>query len=288
MKRTLASAHSHDALSGQLPPSPWTSRAGAALRWTAAAALGLSLFFQPMPTAVAAPQCLKTENQCDPDKLCTFKASLLEKVIIYQAYLRNSQVTKRRGKRDGVRYDGTMYNESVSEARRDYPRESAEEQMVRAGQIFQAKMRKYAAERYKDPVCKNGTVRNSFFPKAGYTGMSTDEHCRVFVSFEGGQYDPAGFGANDATSCQEFYDRDRAHEIIHQRRCEAAKARGKPQTLAIDELIEEEIIGYEHSVRLTNAYVRLLSLQCSSEASPDDLRARAERIQQLLGPYISK
>jgi hypothetical protein len=243
----------------------------------------------PTPEAAAAPQCLKTSNQCSPDKLCTFKAALAEKVLLYQTYLRNSQVTKRRGKRDGVRYDGRLYDESVNEARRDFPRESREEQMVRAGQIFQEKIRAYVNDKYKTPACNHGgTFQRNLFPKAGYTGMYTTEQCAVRVRFEGGEYDPAGFGANDATSCQEFYDRDRAHEVIHQRRCQAAKDRGMPQTFAIDSMIEEEVLAYEHSVRLTHAYVRLLSIQCSAQATPDELQSRAKRIQDLLAPYLAK
>jgi hypothetical protein len=254
-------------------------------------AIGVSLAIcsVPTPEAAAAPQCLKSDNQCSPDKLCTFKVALAEKVLLYQTYLRNSQVTKRRGKRDGIRYDGRLYDESVSEARAAFPRESAEQQRVRAGQIFQEKIRKYAEDKFKPPACNHGgTFQNNLFPKAGYSGMYTTEACQVRVRFEGGEYDPGGFGANDATSCQEFYDRDRAHEVIHQRRCQAAKDRGMPQTFAIDELIEEEILAYEHSVRLTHAYVRLLSIQCSSQATPDEIQARTKRVQDLLAPYLTK
>lgn len=247
---------------------------------------GLSLF-AALP-ADAAPECLKNDNPCQPDKLCSFKAALAEKVLLYQLYLRNSQVTKRRGSREGVRYDGDLYDTSMSEAQTAFPKETAAQQRVRAGQIFQEKIRKYASDHFKLPACKTGSVDLSLFPKKGYSGMNTNEACQVWVNFEGGEYDPATFGSSDQTTCKEFYDRDRAHEVIHQRRCEAAKKRGQAHTFDIDETIEEEIVAYRHSVRLTQAYVRLLSLQCSTQATPDELRKRAQNIENLLTPYFNK
>jgi hypothetical protein len=242
------------------------------------------------PSALAAPTCIDSNNQCEPNKLCTFKAQLAEKVFIYQTLLRNSQVTKRRRgmKREGIRYDGALYDAAMSEAERDFPNASADEQAVRAGQIFNQKLREYVEMNFKLPTCSGGgQLDRSLLPKPGYTGMITDEHCRVWVKFEGGEYSPDGFGANDATSCQEFYDRDRAHEIIHQRSCEAAEAKGK-ELHSISELIEDEIAAYRHSVRLSQAYVRLLSIECSSQPNPMQQKARAKRVQDLLGPYLKK
>jgi hypothetical protein len=226
-------------------------------------------------------------NQCEPDKLCTIKAQLAEKVFLYQMYLKNSQVTKRRGKRDGIRYDGTLYDASVKEAQDAFPNASAAEQMVKAGQIFQEKMRRYAEENFKVPTCgMNGMLQRSLLPKNGYNGMFTDEHCRVRVNFEGGDYDPEGFGSSH-TSCQEFYDRDRAHEVIHQQSCKAAQRQGK-DLHSINAMIEDEIAAYAHSVRLSQAYVRLLSIRCSAEPDPNQQKARAERVQDLLAPYLGR
>lgn len=251
----------------------------------------LGLWVLPLTGAWAAPPCLDNDNQCEPDKLCTFKASLAEKVLIYRIYLRNSQVTKSRKTktREGVPYDGTLYDESVAEAQHDFPHVSAAEQMVKAGQIFQEKVRAAAKAEFKPPACSyGGTLNTSLLPKDGYAGMFTDANCKVHANFEAGDYDADGFGANDKTSCPEFYDRDRAHEAIHKQRCEAAMRRGKPETLAIDQLIESELIAYAHSVRLTQAYVRLLSLQCSSKSTPQKLQQRARDIQRVLTQYQQK
>ena len=227
--------------------------------------------------ARAAPKCLGKDNPCSPDKLCTFKAQLAEKVFLYQAYLRNSQVTRRLGRRDGVRYDGALYEASVSEARASFPNASAADLKVKAGQIFQEKLRKHADEKFKITVCSNGgKLQSNLLPKAGYAGMFTDEHCRIRVNYEGGDYDPEGFGATH-TSCQEFYDRDVAHEVIHQRSCQAAQKKGK-DLHDIDVMIEDEVAAYRHSVQLSQAYLRLMSLQCSARQNEAALKLRAKRV----------
>lgn len=254
---------------------------------TAALLVALTFCFAP-ERAQANANCLQNDNQCEPDKLCTFKAQLAEKVFLYQVYLRNSQVTRRRGRREGIRYDGSLYEASVTEARTSFPTMSAEQQMVRAGQIFQEKIRKYAEDNFKLPTCTGNAMNQpSLLPKAGYSGAYTDERCQVWIRFEGGQYNPEGFGANDATPCQEFYDRDRAHEVIHQRSCQAAQKSGKNLD-HIDNMIEDEIAAYRHSVLLSKAYLRLLSIRCSALPNPAQLKSRAKRVQDLLTPYLKK
>jgi hypothetical protein len=127
----------------------------------------------------------------------------------------------------------------------------------------------------------------SLLPKAGYDGMFTNASCVVRANYNKGDYDAETFGDNDATSCKEFYDRDRAHEAIHRKTCTAAKDAGT-DLHAIDEMIEDEIKAYEHSVRLSAAYVKLLSIQCSTKRKPSELKARAQRIRDLLAPYENK
>lgn len=245
----------------------------------------------PISAAEAAPTCLKSDNQCDPDKLCTFKSQLADKVLIYQTLLRNSQVTKRAkgGKREGIPYDGLLYNEAVTEAIAGYPKLSHADQMVQANAIFQKKLRAYVNKTATSPSCSyDGKENKSLLPKPGYTGMETNDECKVKAQYEAGDYDAEGFGSSDKTSCVEFYDRDRAHEMIHAKRCEAAKKRNQPQTFNIDDGIEEELIAYRHTVKLSQAYVRLLSLQCSAMANPKELQKRAKQVQDLLTPYLKK
>jgi hypothetical protein len=213
------------------------------------------------PVARAAPQCLAQDNPCDPDKLCTFKIALADKVAIYQTYLRNSQVTRAQGTRDGIRYRGTLYQAAMTEARSSYPNESRKVQREQANQIFERLVREEVNRAPRTPPCRlGGKPDYKMFPKAGYAGMYTTDACQVFANYEGGPADAASFGASDTTSCQEFYDRDRAHEVIHQRRCKAADAAGtSAKRENINRAIEEEIAAYEHSVKLSAAYVRLLA-----------------------------
>jgi len=238
--------------------------------------------------ASAAPPCLADDNECDPDKLCTFKAALAEKTLLYQLYLKNSQVTKQLRKRKGVRYDGKLYNEAMAEARERFSDRDAAEQLEQAGAILQEKIRRQAAEEFKLPTCRyGGTLQLDLLPRDGYNGMYTDEHCNYWVDYQKGEYDPNTFGRNDST-CPEFFDRDRAHEVIHQRRCRDDKEKGRTDREQIGPLIEDEIAAYEHSVKLSKAYVRLLAIQCSSKARPSKIRARAEQVRALLEPYLKK
>jgi len=248
--------------------------------------LGISLF-AALP-ADGAMRCLSSDNPCDPDKICSFKASLAVKVLAYQAFLRNSQITKRDGKRDGIRYNGTLRGAALAEALDKFPGKDPDVQSAEAGQILEDKVSAYIDEKFKVPKCKTGSVQYNLFPRKGYQGMSTDEDCKVHVEFNGSQVDPDAFEASEPNACKEFFDRERAHEVMHQRRCDAAKKAGTTASLGIDALIEEEIRAYRHSVLLTVAYLRLLKLQCSAKATPKETRARARAIQDMLVPYLGK
>jgi hypothetical protein len=276
-------------------PTDWSIEPGRgrAGKWRLTSA-SLALVLWALP-ALAAPPCTASDNPCDPDKLCTFKASLAEKVFLYQAYLRNSQKAKASGSRDGVSYTGTQYNAAIAQAKAKYPDATRAEQMVQAGVIFQDNLRAETNDKFKPPECKEGQINGKWLPKGGdgrYQGMTTNAKCQTFVNFcpssepcsaeAAGNISAEGFGDSDATSCPEFYDRDRAHEKIHQLRCKAG-AGGD-----IGAVIEDEVVAYEHSVRLTQAYLRLLSLQCSAMPTPGELRARAAAVQNLLAPYLAK
>ena len=84
----------------------------------------------------------------------------------------------------------------------------------------------------------------------------------------------------------EFYDRDRAHEDIHQQRCNAPTRTAARESL--DGHIEEEIEAYKHSVQLSKAYVKLLAFQCSTRSTPAGLRQRAQQVEQLLAAYRAR
>lgn len=242
-------------------------------RRSLAALLACGFLSLPITTAWAADSCLKTDNPCDPDKLCTFRSELAAKKLTYETYRAN-----RNSK-------GKLYQEAMAEAKG-----TGAAKLASAGAILQDKVREQVQATFKDPACSMGMVDPSLLPKKGYTGMHTDERCNVFADFEAAPYDAASFGSNDKTSCPEFYDRDRAHEVIHQRRCVAANKPGSKikDRFAIDEVVKEELTAYNHSVKLSRAYVRLLSLQCSAARTPKGLKERADKIQKLLTPYLAK
>lgn len=235
----------------------------------------------------AAPKCLQTDNPCSPDKLCTFKADLAEKVLLYQLFLRNSQVTKSAGKREGVRYNGALYDASLADAAQTHPNDAVKQSEL-ALIILQQKARETAEQTFRLPTCALGALDVTLLPKAGYAGMTTNDSCQARANFEGGDYDSDTFGDNDATSCVEFYDRDRAHEVVHVRTCEAEKKLGTHKSYGIAAGIEDEVAAYRHSVKVAAAYVRLLSFQCSARRTPAGLRTRARAIQALMAPYQAK
>ena len=238
-----------------------------------AALVALGLLSLPVTTAWAADSCLKADNPCDPDKLCTFAAELAAKKLTYDTYYANRNAS------------GPLYRAAMSEATG-----SGDAKLESAGSILQDKVKAHVLATFRLPSCSSGMVNKSLVPKQGYEGMHTDAMCNVFADFEAGLSDARSFGKSDPTSCPEFYDRDRAHEAIHQQRCDAANKPGAKvkDRFAIAELVKEELLAYEHSVKLSQAYVRLLSVQCSATRTPDKLKNRAETVQKLLTPYLSK
>lgn len=243
-------------------------------------------------TGRANQRCIDSTNPCEPDKLCTFKSQLAEKAFVHATYLANSQVTKRLGTRDTVRYDGRLHDAALAEARAAFPGASGADLQVKAGQIFEKKVRDYAEDpkNFKLPTCRlGGQLDRTLLPKSGYKGMYTKPapSCGISVNYNEGDYDPNGFGSGDPTPCQEFYDRDLAHETIHQKRCEKAKAAGI-EDLTLERVIEGEIAAYEHSVRLSAAYVKFLSILCTTLPNLEEKQRRANQIENLLQPYLNK
>jgi hypothetical protein len=238
----------------------------------------LCLVSLPVTTAWAADSCIKTDNQCDPDKLCTFRAELAAKKLAYDTWAAN-QTSK-----------GPLYQAAMAQAEADLPKGTKAEISAQAGANLEKLVREEVEKTFKLPECKEGALDRTLVPKPGYSGMHTDPMCKVWVDYQAGLYEPESFGANDKTQCPEFYDRDRAHEAIHKNLCEQAQ---KPSKRKIDRdsigaVAREEVLAYSHSVKLMVAYVRLLSLQCSTGRTPDKLKQRANEIQKQLAPYLGK
>jgi hypothetical protein len=230
--------------------------------------------------------CLKNSTGCDPEMLCSFKAEYYSKLAAYTAYVQNAPSTKKNKSFEGIRYNGQVYKQAMDEAKRQNPQAKPAQLKELAGSIFQELIAEKVRSEFKLPECEGSAIKPELHPKQGYNGMYTDSRCQVWVNFEEGQIDPNGFGSGH-TTCPEFYRRDLAHEKIHQKLCLAAQAKGhQTQRESIDQLIEEEIAAYKHSVQLSQAYMQFLSLQCStSKKAPEKALKKMKKINSLLEKY---
>jgi hypothetical protein len=252
----------------------------------------LALFQTLAPmTVFAGPSCLDKSKACDPDLLCSFKSEYYAKLVGFISYAMNDTRGKKPNKGiDGVYYDGSIRQEAIDEAVKNFPDKSKDEQLVEAGQIFQRKIATLIRNSFEEPTCNyGGKLNKPALPVEGYEGMSTLEDCTIHVVYYKEGKDPDNF-INNGTTCLEFYQRDLAHEKIHKKRCDLAKSLGtRAKRMKIDNLIAEETDAYQHSTRLSEAYMRFLNLQCSSRLKdPKSINKMMSKINSLLKPYTSK
>lgn len=248
----------------------------------------LSIAFIFNSFSFGGPNCFDQTKSCDPDLLCTFKAEYYGKLVGSIAYTMNDVRTKKKKNGiEGVRYDGSIRQESIDEAIKNNPNDSKSEQLEKAGQIFQQKIAKQIQKSYSDPICQHGgKINNSKAPPEGYQGMTTTEDCQIKVVYYDSEYPTEPF-IHNGSACFEFYERDMAHEKIHQKRCEAAKKVKNSPRFQIDNLIAEETDAYRHSVQLSEAYMKFLNLQCSSKLKdPKGIKKTMNKINNLLKPYL--
>lgn len=238
----------------------------------------------------AGPNCIKDKNPCDPNLLCTFKAEWHSKALLYVIHAANdpSRIGKR--SKDGITYDGTYYNSSMAEAKAALPNGTKSEINQKAAEIFQEKTKKLVPSLFEMPECElGGKLDDIHRVKDGYEGMYTDEKCKIHVSYDSGDYEPGSFGSSDNV-CNEFYTRDFAHEQIHRSACKSTKT---PAEIAkrheIKSLINEELQAYKHSMKLNEAYYKLLMAQCSDKfPNQEKVRAQTKNINKLLKGFDSR
>jgi hypothetical protein len=251
----------------------------------------------------AAQQCVTPDGTCDLNKLCTFRAMREGNQFVYQIYLANSPATNRAPKHrlDGVTYRGDLYDEALTQARASKPNASEQEIRELAGANLQTLVSNFAMKmveegKFKPTTCADdAAIVANLLPKNGsvnYTGMETDQDCRVWAKYLGGRYDAPTFGSNDATTCVEFYNMDRAHEEHHRRGCVESKQRQEQgqQTKHwdTDGVIADELKAYRLSMDLAAAHIKLLAYQCSTRRNQRGLTARAKALQDLMDKYAVK
>lgn len=252
----------------------------------------LAVTLLPFGVASAvAKQCINDGDPCNPALLCSFEADLAGKVATYQAYLRNSQVTRgaKSQKREGVGYDGKLYDAALAEAAAKNPDASKEVQRRLAAEIFNDKLRESLKDRLpKFMKCGVPDVEadDSILPT--WNGMHTSEDCNVYGDTDDGSV-LLGDLKRQTTACMEFFDRDVGHENVHQALCTERK-RNPPANdpYDIDQAIEEEIAAYNYSVKRAAADVRALALKCSVDPSLKTRRARAKDLSKKLAAYKAK
>lgn len=252
----------------------------------------LAVTLLPFGVASAvAKQCINEGDPCNPALLCSFEADLAGKVATYQAYLRNSQVTRKAKskKREGVAYDGTLYEAALAEAKEKNPDATTEVQRRVAADIFNAKLRASLKDRlpkFMECGIPDVTADDSILPT--WNGMHTSEDCNVYGDTDDGSVLLSDL-KNDTTACTEFFDRDVGHEGVHQSLCNERK-RTPPakDPYDIDQAIEEEVAAYNYSVKRAAADVRALALKCTIDPSLKTRRARAKDLSKKLAAYKAK
>jgi len=250
--------------------------------------LGITFLIMSAPQLWAGPKCFDKDNSCDPDLMCTFKAEWHSKALLYVIYATNDASRKNQKKpKDGIYFDGTLLQGAMNKARAAFPDLSGAELNIKAGQIFEDMVEKESRLLFEMPVCEmGGKLSDKKRVKDGYNGMFTNEKCEIWVDYNSGQYDPKSFGSSDNV-CDEFYQRDYAHEQIHQRACK--KKAENSSRFEIQNKISEELQAYKHSMQLNEAQYRLLSIQCSTSLKkPQETKKRMDRINQLLKGFESR
>jgi hypothetical protein len=193
----------------------------------------------------------------------------------------------KKGGLDGIYFDGSIRQDAIDEAVKNYPDKPKNEQMVEAGQIFQKKIAKIIQTSFEEPTCQfEGKLNTSALPVEGYQGMATNEKCEINVIYYK-EEKPVDDFIQNGTTCLEFYQRDLAHEKIHQKQCQLAiKNKTSEKRYEIDTLIAEETNAYKHSMQLSEAYMRFLNLKCSSKLKdPNAIKKSMNKINNLLKPY---
>lgn len=273
------------------PARPLTSRLAARLK-AKPVLVFLAVTLLPFGVASAvAKQCINDGDPCNPALLCSFEADLAGKVATYQAYLRNSQVTRgaKSKKREGVKYDGTLYEAALAEAEAKHPEATTAVQRRVAADIFNEKLRASLEDRLpKFMECGIPDVQadDSILPT--WTGMHTSEDCNVYGDTEDGSVLLDDL-KKKTTACTEFFERDVGHEGVHQSLCNERK-RNPPaeDPYDIDQAIEEEVAAYNYSVKRAAADVRALALKCTIDPSLKTRRARAKDLSKKLAAHKAK
>ncbi|RYZ05634.1 MAG: hypothetical protein EOO73_19275 [Myxococcales bacterium] len=262
-------------------------------KWIYVTAGLAALVLAPLGAALARPtQCIKPETKCDYDLLCAFKVDLAEKILIYEAFIRNSPATQKAPKqtRQGIKYSGKLYQAALAQAKKEDPSLSGEDLASATYQIFVSKVREslgQQASKYKDCKSLGTTAKDQYV--GSWSGMLTDkEDCNVYGSkLVGNNVERLTVGdLKDASQgCLEMWDGDRGHEAIHQDACRARLANKGAPPQTFKSYVEEDAQAYRYSLEQSSNHLKRLQLLCTADPKAKEFRERADDLLKKAAQY---
>jgi hypothetical protein len=246
---------------------------------------GLSaLLLAPVGAALSAPiaQCIKDTTMCDKTLLCAFKIELEEKVLLYKTVAAASTDAKEakaaKTTFQGIRYDATLYNAALAEAKAVRPALTGNALASKAYRNFVAKMeakRKSEAARYKD--CSLLGVTPDETRRGTWKGMETSRiDCSIYGTPPGDNDDPILLDEYKETheGCEEVWESDLGHERVHQNACYLRKNRMD----TLQDYIDDDTNAYRYSVQHAVNDLTKMQLKCSTDPSVAMFRQRADEL----------
>jgi hypothetical protein len=245
---------------------------------------GLSAFLlAPVGAALSAPiaQCITDMTMCDKTLLCAFKIELEEKVLLYKtvaAASKGAKDAKPPGSFQGIRYDATLYNAALAEAKAVRPALTGNALASKAYRNFVAKMeakRASEAARYKN--CSLLGVTPDETRRGTWKGMETSRtDCSIYGTPPGDNDDPILLDKYKETheGCEEVWESDLGHERVHQNACYLRKDRMD----TLQDYIDDDTNAYRYSVQHAVNDLEKMALKCSADPSTAMFRMRAEQL----------
>jgi hypothetical protein len=248
---------------------------------------GLSaLLLAPVGAALSAPieQCIKDTTMCDKTLLCAFKIELEEKVLLYKTVAAASTDAKEAAKAkpprkfQGIKYDATLYNAALAEAKAVRPALTGNALASRAYRNFVKRMeakRASQAARYKN--CSLLGVTPDETRRGTWSGMETSRtDCFIYGSPPAGSDDQVLLDDYKAMhqGCEEIWESDLGHERVHQNACYARRNRMD----TFQDYVDDDTNAYRYSVQHAVNDLTKMQIKCSTDPSTAMFRQRADQL----------
>jgi len=257
---------------------------------------GLSaLVLAPLGVALAQPmQCITDDTKCDYDLLCAFKLELAEKKLIYETYIANAPRSKkgRAGKRQGVSYNGGLYNQALADAKKADSTAKGEDLAQDAYDQFASKVAEKVDAAAKNAECDELGVTPKPELRGNWSGMHTNRNdCFGYVDFgrgNGKDTRTPDSGKGKAKGCLELWDSDMGHEAVHQEMCLQRQRSTTKLATTFGSLMEEDISAYRYSVQAAANALKTMQLRCTTDKNTEAFRKRADKLLDQIKRYKLK